>query len=76
MKDLGIDLYIFIRFADYSELWNAILASSRAVYIDLETGHSLLGIVNIKREVNYTKKIITIFRWIIIMWIYPYFRIL
>ena len=56
MKDLDIDLYIFIRFADNEELGKNVLASAGVRYLDGKTGQPLLGVVNINREVNYSKR--------------------
>ena len=56
MIDLGIDLYIFFRFGDSNELGENVLASSIAYYLDGKTSQPLVGIVNINREVDYSKK--------------------
>ena len=56
MANLGIDLYIFIRFGDNSELGNHTLASAGPRYVDPLTGQPLVGVVNINREADYTRK--------------------
>ena len=56
LADLGIDLYVCVRFADYEELGENILASAGVYYLNSETGQPLLGIININREVDYSKK--------------------
>ena len=55
MVDLGIDLYIFVRFGDNYELGNDVLASAGPRYLDTVTGQPLLGVININRETDYTK---------------------
>ena len=56
MIDLGIDLYIFVRFGNNSELGNNALASGGARYTDPYTNQPLLGVVNINREGDFTRK--------------------
>lgn len=50
MKDLGIDLYIFIRFGDKGEMAEYTLASAGPCYIDPNRRKPIVGIVNIKIE--------------------------
>ena len=55
MYDLGIDLYLFVRFKDKNEMGENVLASAGAYYVDPSSYQPLLGIVNINREVDYSK---------------------
>ena len=55
MATLNIDLFVFVRFGDNKEMGNSTLASAIAKYVDPETGQPLLGIININKEVDYTK---------------------
>ena len=55
MVSLGIDLFIFARFGNNKEMGNSTLASASAKYIDTETGQPLLGLININRDVDYSK---------------------
>ena len=52
---LDIDLVIFVRFGNKSEMGENTLASAGAYYIDNDDGHPLVGLATINREVNYTK---------------------
>ena len=54
-QDLGIDLYIFVRFGNNYEMGQLSLASASARYLDPETGQPLIGIININKDVNYSK---------------------
>ena len=54
MIDLGIDLFIFVRFGNKTEMGDLSLASASARYLD-ETGQPLLGVVNINKDVDYSK---------------------
>ena len=56
MIDLGIDLYIFVRFGDSEEIGKNNLASASAKFVDKDTDQPLLGVVNINREVDYSKE--------------------
>ena len=55
MVDLGIDLYLFVFFKDKKEMGETVLASAGAAYLDRENKQPLIGIVNINREVDYSK---------------------
>ena len=55
MLKLGIDLYLFVRFKDKQEMGENVLASAGAYYVDASTYQPLLGIININREVDYSK---------------------
>ena len=55
MKELGIDLYIFVRFGNKTEMGEYTLASASSVYLIPESGQPLVGIANINREVDYSK---------------------
>ena len=55
MASLNIDLFIFARFGNNTEMGNSTLASASAKYLDPETGQPLLGLININRDVNYKK---------------------
>ena len=50
-----IDLFIFARLGKDNELSNSTLASAGPKYIDQETGRPIIGIVNINRNVDYSK---------------------
>jgi len=52
----NIDLYIFVRFESKNVLGEATLASAIAAYLDKESGRPLIGLVNINKDVNYTKE--------------------
>ena len=56
MKDLDIDLFIFARFADKSELGDLTLATAGARFLEPGSGRPLVGLVNINREVDYSKE--------------------
>ena len=56
MIDLGIDLYIFVRFGDKKEIGENNLASSAAKFVDKDTDQPLMGVVNINREVDFSKE--------------------
>ena len=56
MIDLGIDLYIFVRFGDKEEIGEYNLASSGSKFVDKDTDQPLMGVVNINREVDYSKE--------------------
>ena len=55
MAENGIDLFIFVRFGDKSEMGELTLASAGARYMSPQSGQPLIGIVNINREVDYSK---------------------
>ena len=55
MIDLDIDLFIFARFADKSELGEYTLATAGSRFVEPGTGRPIIGLVNINREVNYSK---------------------
>ena len=57
MIDLGIDLYIFVRFGNNSELGINTLASAGPRYLDTETKQPLLGVVNINIEADLLGRI-------------------
>ena len=56
MKDLGIDLFIFVRFGNAVEMGKLSLASASARFLDEKTGQPILGIININRDVDYSKQ--------------------
>ena len=56
MSELGIDLFIFVRFGDAREMGELSLASASARYLDVKTGQPTLGIININRDVDYSKQ--------------------
>ena len=51
-----IDLIIFGRFADTKEMGNATLASAHTSFLRSINGHPIVGVVNINRDLDYTKK--------------------
>ena len=53
-KTLGIDLIIFGRFANSTELGKGTLASAIAYYYQRGTGQPIVGLVNINKDVNYS----------------------
>ena len=55
MADLGIDLFIFVKFGDNKEMGNSTLALASAKYVDPETGQPLIGVININKDIDYTK---------------------
>ena len=55
MRDLGIDLYLFISFGDKQEMGERILASAGPSYVDPITWQPVTGFVKINREVDYSK---------------------
>ena len=55
MVDVGVDLYIFAKFGNKSSMGENILASAGARYIDNENGQPLIGVININKDINYTK---------------------
>jgi len=56
MKNLDIDLFIFVRFGDKEEMGELTLASAGARFLEPGNGKPLIGIVNINREVDYSKE--------------------
>ena len=50
-----IDLYIFARFGNNSEMGESTLASAGARFLDQDTGRPLIGVVNINKDVDYSK---------------------
>ena len=52
----NIDLYIFVRFGSKSEMGENVLASAIARYYDPNSGQPLIGLVNINKDVDYTKE--------------------
>ena len=56
MIDLDIDLIIFVRFDIKENLGEFTLANAGAEYLEPDTGKPLLGLVNINREVDYSKE--------------------
>ena len=55
MNNLGVDLYIFVRFGDKKELGENTLASAGPRYLS-QNSQPILGIVNINREQDFSKK--------------------
>ena len=53
MEELGIDLYIFARFATDDEMSSSTLASAGPRYVD-ETNRPIVGIVNINKKIDFT----------------------
>ena len=51
-----IDLIIFGRFADTEEMGNSTLASAYTLFLRTSNGHPVIGVVNINRDLDYTKK--------------------
>ena len=51
--DIGIDLFIFVRFGNKTELGENTLASAGARFFDKNTNQPLIGVVNINREIDY-----------------------
>ena len=58
MADLGIDLYIFVKFGDDESMGENTLAYAGSYYFDNLSGQPLLGIVTINRNVDFKKKIL------------------
>ena len=56
MADLGIDLFIFIKFANTSELDEGVLAAATPVYWSSLNGQPVLGLVYINRDNNFTNE--------------------
>ena len=46
---------MFVRFGNNIEMGDSVLASAGARYLDTDTGQPLIGIVNINRDVDYSK---------------------
>ena len=55
MKTLGIDLFLFVRFGDNDEMGVGVLASAGPAFVDSSNKQPLIGIVNINRDVDYSK---------------------
>jgi len=55
MVSLNIDLFIFIRFGNNTDMGSSTLASASAKYLDQDSGQPLLGLINLNRNVDYTK---------------------
>ena len=54
LNSFGIDLYLFVRFGDNNEMGEEVLASARAAYTG-EDSIPIMGVVNINRDVDYSK---------------------
>ena len=54
-SEQGIDFMLFVRFGNKSEMGDSVLASAGARYLERDTGQPLIGIVNINRDVDYSK---------------------
>ena len=52
--EVGIDLFIFVRFDSSSELGQYTLASAGARYFDDQTGQPIIGVANINKDIDYT----------------------
>jgi len=55
MANLNIDLYIFIKFGNTSEMGEGVLAYAGPYYTDTSSGQPILGIATINRDVDFTK---------------------
>jgi len=55
LKSQGIDLYVFIRFGDNSELGENTLAVAGPSVLDIDTSQPIVGTISINREVDYSK---------------------
>ena len=55
MFELGIDLFIFVRFGNNQEMGEQTLAAAGVRYFSPSNYQPLIGIVNINRDVNFTK---------------------
>ena len=53
---LDIDLIILGRFADTEEMGNGTLASAYTLFLRISTGQPIIGLVNINRDLDYSKK--------------------
>ena len=53
---LGIDLYIFVKIRNITELGENTLAAAVPIYIDDDTVQLSIGMVFINRDVDYSKK--------------------
>ena len=60
---LGIDLYIFVKLSNNTELGENNLAAATPVYTDDLTGQPSMGMVFINRDVDYSKQNSLRFRW-------------
>ena len=56
MIDLDIDLFIFVRFDNKENMGELTLASALVEYLESGNGKPLLGLVNINREIDYSKE--------------------
>ena len=56
MKYLGIDLYIFVRFGNSTEMGKQSLASASAKYLEPDSGRPILGVVNLNKDIDYSKE--------------------
>ena len=52
---LDINLVIFVKFGNKSEMGESILAYAGAYYVDRNDGHPMVGLATINKDVNYTK---------------------
>ena len=52
----NIDLYIFARLESKNIIGGTTLASAGVAYIDNESGRPLIGLVNINKDIDYTKE--------------------
>jgi hypothetical protein len=50
--EVGIDLFIFVRFGDKQELGDFTLASAGARYLDTGTGQPIIGVANINKDID------------------------
>ena len=52
--DSGIDLFIFVRFGNNSEMGENTLASAGARFVNPYTGQPIIGVANINRDIDYS----------------------
>ena len=55
MLFFGIDLFVFVRFGDNTQMGENTLASASVKYADFETNQPLLGVILINKDIDYSK---------------------
>ena len=56
MVEVGVDLYIFVKFGNNTEMGDYTLASASVSYVDPDNHQPLIGVVKLNKEINYNKE--------------------
>ena len=56
LKSFGIDLYIFVKFGNNTEMGEETLASSFIGLYDSYSGQPIVGVINLNKDLDYSKE--------------------